>query len=110
VFHGNKTGDLVEKAIEGKTNIILTNACNWQQPTYVDWIEGGADLGELIWKYKPRKVICLGKVAAQMVRYEINGYDEKELPELVLLQHPSFIIRFNRNPTAYIHALKRQVS
>lgn len=105
VFHGNRTGDLVEEAIEGLTNIILTNACNYQLPHEqgMDY-EGWAELRYLIQKHEPRKVICLGEVAYNVVlRQRIKGL------KIVKMVHPSWVNRFNhgdRKP--FIKQLRRE--
>ena len=107
MFHGNKTGDLVEKAIDGKSNIILTNACNWQQPTYLDWNEGAMDLEKLLDKYKPCKIICLGMVAANTVTQQLGNLMYS--PKVEILAHPSYVIRFNLNPSTYTERLRQLV-
>lgn len=89
VFHGNRTGDLVERAIDGLENIILTNVVNFQDYSSQQLQEGIDDLKELVLTYKPKKIICLGGLAKFTVQH-INCDSEK-----IYIAHPSFVLRFN---------------
>lgn len=91
-LQGNRTGDFVSEAIGDRTNIILTNVVNLLYSGKFDRKTGLADgileLIEMIEKHQPRKIICLGAIAAEYINsIKINI-------RLIKLPHPSFINRF----------------
>lgn len=95
-LEGNGTGDFVHEAIGPKTNIILTNIVNYYYPGNFDHkkkdmiTEGILDIIHLIEFYNPRKIICLGNIAADYVR------SIKTTVPVIELRHPSWVNRFHR--------------
>lgn len=102
VFHGNRTGDFVEKMIEGFTNLILTNVCNFQKPhTYRETAYQIRQLKILILEHNPHKIICLGAIAQMVVRdlgFSITGFS-----------HPSHVLRFNLQPEEYLKKIRNEI-
>lgn len=103
VFHGNRTGDLVEQVIKGKKNIFLTNVFNYRIDGKItkDIIRIGVlELRNELLKQKPYKVIALGNFAYEHVLELIK--DTGLHLNIVKLQHPSYILRFNKPKDLYI--------
>jgi uracil-DNA glycosylase len=113
VFHGNRTGDFIEKAISGHTNLILTNGINLYSKADItnDRLyqhKGQKELMKLINDYNPKKIICLGNFAELQI-YKIYG--AAKLPfELIKLAHPSYVLRFNIEVAEYAKKLKKALS
>ena len=103
---GNLTGDFVEEAIEGKTNLILTNVVNVLyhgrfDNTYLG--DGLLELLHLFETHQPKQVICLGGIAQKWVASIWRPSD----CALVNLPHPSWVNRFrNKDRIDYVQALK----
>jgi hypothetical protein len=112
VFHGNKTGDLVEKLIKGKQNIYLTNVFNVylkeEKITSTIVKEGAEELRDDVVKYKPVKVIALGTVAADTVE-KISNEKGMHKFKLVKLRHPSFVMRFKKGVKEYEEEFKKEL-
>ena len=103
-FHGNRTGDFIESVIEGKTNIILTNAN--QFPKKQDDIRGFLDLDLVIDSYHPVKIICLGQKAKRAMEHIGNIWGS----EIVYLDHPSYRLRFNKDIEDYKQQLLNELA
>jgi hypothetical protein len=95
VFHGNRTGDFIESIIEGKSNIILTNANNFPQTQST--LEGAVALHKLISVYRPAKIICLGRKAKRVLGFYVFPRDVN----VKYFDHPSYRLRFNKNVDEY---------
>jgi hypothetical protein len=112
VFHGNKTGDLVEKLIKGKENIYLTNVFNVylkDEKITSDIVkEGVEELRDDVIKYKPVKVIALGTVAADTAE-KISNEKGMHKFKIVKLKHPSFIMRFKKGVKEYEEKFKKEL-
>jgi uracil-DNA glycosylase len=105
VFHGNRTGDLVEEIIKDQDNIILTNTSNWikQDQHKLSAHEGAKDLIDIVSRFKPRKIICLGTYAFNFVN------DRGFTVPIVHLPHPSWVLRFNKDKNNYIKKFKHEL-
>lgn len=120
VFHGNRTGDLIEKAIKGLHNIYLTNVFNTycpgaQMKDLKEVIEEGIqDLTAAIKNLKPKKIICLGSVASKGVQGALKHAEKAfsdlkhPMPEVVTVQHPSYVIRFNKGVEAHVEKIRKE--
>lgn len=95
VWEGNRSADLLKWVIGTKTNIYLTNVCNYREMTPKNVEEGLYDLKVLIDDLQPKKIICLGGYAYLKVKK--LGFD---IP-IQKLPHPSFITRFNKDREFY---------
>jgi len=105
VFHGNRTGDLIEKVIQSKSNIFLTNVINQRVDGKItlEVVEEGRrefinDVAEL----DPCKIICLGKFAYHHATLWLSSVPKIEI---VHVQHPSYVLRFNKDVENYINKL-----
>jgi|SRR5205085_7637243 hypothetical protein len=105
VFHGNRTGDFIEALIEGKSNIILTNANNF--PASQSTAQGAFELLSLILKYQPKKVILLGRKARLALDLVIDP--TMRFFETKCFDHPSYRLRFNRNVEEYRQELLKEL-
>lgn len=107
VFHGNRTGDFIEKMIADCKSVYLTNVFNY----YVDEItdemydQGLKELKEDILALKPYKCILLGRVASLRVRKLCSEMNLKV--SLTDLEHPSYVLRFNKDKDIYTTKLKK---
>jgi uracil-DNA glycosylase family 4 len=114
VFHGNRTGDLVEKAIEGLHGIYLTNIFNTYCPgedmkDIADVVEKGIqDLRKEILLIEPKKIVCLGDFAAKGVMKALNNLG-KPNPIVRCLPHPSYVIRFNKGTEDLVKKIRAEV-
>lgn len=102
-WEGNRSGDLVQEAIKGLSNIYLTNVMNYYVKGEIsaDVISKGVEqLRKDIEKYKPAKIICMGDFAFNHVRI-INPSGE-----VIKFKHPSYLIRFQKPKKLYIKELK----
>lgn len=108
-LQGNRTGDFVDEAIDGRTNIILANIVNLQYRGDFDHkigvADGIIDLIEIIEVYKPRKIICLGNIAAKYIKSI-----KSDIP-VVELRHPSWINRFRHKlRSEYLKILSNELN
>lgn len=99
-LHGNRTGDFVHTAIEGLTNIILTNVTNslykgdFRKDETLQ--EGVQELEKLFKEYLPSKVICLGAHAAKYAAsISMRRHVLEKDCEVICLPHPSWVSRFH---------------
>lgn len=109
-LEGNGTGDFVHEAIGDKTNIILTNIVNYYYEGNFDHkkkdliCEGILDLIHLIEFYSPKKIICLGNIAADYMR------SIKTTIPIIEMRHPSWVNRFQRkHRDQYIKQLSNEL-
>lgn len=115
VFHGNRTGDFIEEIIDeidSPQRIFLTNVTNYQIDIKTErhlkfYIEKG--LAELIGHaehFKPRRIIALGDFAYNKI---IDLTSLSYFIPVRKLQHPSFILRFNKSRDMYKTNLKQLI-
>lgn len=107
VFHGNRSGDFIEKVIEGKTNIVLTNVQQVYYPGSLrlkgkEHSDGIVSLYNLISRVNPKLIICLGQYASQSLEMMPFQRDCK----VISLPHPSWTLRFNKSQKPYHEALQ----
>lgn len=91
VWEGNRSAFLLEEALEDRKNIILTNVCNYQQVTPSRLKRGVSDVVDMVRDYRPRMVLCLGKLSYNESRQALN---KSEMYNIQYLPHPSFVLRF----------------
>jgi uracil-DNA glycosylase len=118
-WEGNKTGDLMQKAIKDCENVFLTNVFNTYvyetsetgkktkaKDISVDTINDGLqDLNEAISTYKPRKIVALGTwVEKQLANVDIKG------AKIVKLWHPGFVKRFGKDETVWIKNVQDEIN
>ena len=103
VWEGNRSGDFITEVCEdyGLDNVILTNVCNYQEMTAERIEEGLNDIVNMTMMFQVRKFVCLGDFAYNHLK--TIGVDP------IKLEHPSFILRFNRNREEYINRLVKAV-
>lgn len=100
VWEKNRSAVLLNEAIEGLTNLYLTNVCNYTTLTDEHLREGLSDLKNDISVYKPSQIICFGKEAFDHVlKLEPDS-------RIIRIYHPSYIIRFNKDREAWKRLLQ----
>lgn len=101
-FHGNRTGDFIEKICFAiPIPIILSNAYNYQVDSLKDIDEDVAmqDLHRLLDDYNICGIVCLGQVAHDILK-KFMSKQECKLSH-VTLEHPTPILRFNKDLVTY---------
>lgn len=98
-----RTSNLLREAVDGYTNIVLTNVCNYQDMSDEHLEEGLEDLRKMIEDLEPKLIVCLGGFSR---RYVLSLKPECRV---VSLQHPSYVVRFNRNRQEYINNIRSQL-
>lgn len=98
-----RTSNLLREAVEGYTNIVLTNVCNYQLMSTENVDEGMEDLKKMLDDLEPRKVIALGSYAYLALQVLKLDFPVKRL------NHPSFIVRFNRDREEYITKIRKEL-
>ena len=109
---GNRAAKLVNRAIEGLDNIILTNVCNYTTITEEGFKEGMEDILKLVDKYRPSKVICLGEYSYYEVSKFLMAYDLRLNYDISIykVHHPSYVFRFSViNQDDYIKELRELI-
>lgn len=107
-WHGNKSADLLNEAIDGYSNIILTNICQYREINETNLLEGMNDIIRLIITFKPKTVLCLGNYAwenAEKIRTN-GGEIYQRYAKFDKLDHPSYIVRFNKDRQQWINNLR----
>jgi uracil-DNA glycosylase len=107
VFHGNRTGDLVEEVVGDYGNVFLTNVFNYWTHGKIKKeiiLLGMKELKEDIKFFEPQKIICLGNFAFDKV-CSIEGLKMT----IIKLPHPSYILRFNKDIENYKERLKEAI-
>ncbi len=109
VFQGNRTGDLIQEVIKDFDNIHLTNIFNVIVPKITPEViqSGSEELLNEIKELNPSKVICLGKIAQSTVSKLVSENDLNLW--IVNFQHPSYILRFNKNKEEYKARIKEEL-
>lgn len=105
-LQGNKTGDLVSEAIQGIPNIYLTNIFNvlTKNPTKEMIARGLFKLKEDIADLEPVKIVLLGRwTEEQFLKLELDK-------PYIALEHPSFILRFNKDKAEYLMRLRAAIT
>ncbi len=97
VWEGNRSGDFINNIVKDLKNILLTNVCNYKDPTPPKRTLGIYELISDIKINKPRKIICLGKHPFNIVKQ----YKLDEKFKTVKLLHPSYVLRFNKDVKNY---------
>lgn len=95
-WHGNRSADLLESAIKGVKNIILTNITNTFTTGALtkDMIRTGLDdLSQLFIKHDPKLVIFVGAFAQKHGSSILHGTRSASI------NHPSFVLRFSKDQT-----------
>lgn len=108
VFHGNRTGDFIENIIKNKKNIYLTNILNYTHKSTLSNRE--IELAKLKLRIKiniikPIKIICLGNTVKKILLSMIN----EEKVKCIFLEHPSFILRFNKDIENYKNKFEKEL-
>ena len=101
-WEGNRSGDFISNGLRNIPNLYLTNVCNYQEMTPERVAEGYSDLRVFYSEQDVKKVICLGLFAAEHVK-------KMGLPVDVIMHHPSFVLRFNKDADAYLKRLRREI-
>jgi len=115
VFHGNKSGDFIEKILKNERDLYITNLCNIKitDETSDTLKYRLLDIGRKILlndikDANPLKILCLGKD----VKHDVDIIIKKlnmNIP-VIEIEHPSYILRFNKNKVKYknkiLHELK----
>jgi len=108
VWEGNRSGDFVKETLADAKNVYFTNLCNYyltadlNEKVDVKYFEEGfEDLKKAVEKYQPRKIVCLGQ--------PVSEFAMKHFKNVVSLPHPSYILRFNKDVTAFKRKLRREV-
>lgn len=99
-----RTSSLLREAVDGYTNVVLTNVCNYQVMSDEHLQEGLIDLQKMIEDLEPKKIVCLGGFARRHV------LSLKPECKVVSISHPSYIVRFNRDKEQYINNIRSQLS
>lgn len=102
VWEGNRSGDFINTTVQNKSNIYLTNLFNYSLETKITRkiLETGLkELRKDIETMLPCKIVCLGVVSYSEIKKMNLG-----IP-LFKLEHPSYILRFNKNREKYINKL-----
>lgn len=105
VWSGNRSGKFISEILQGKTNIYLTNILNYHVDGAISdelVVKGISELQHDIEKLNPRKIICLGNFAGDTIK---NKLPLKIYIPIVILNHPSYILRFNKDKNAYTRKL-----
>ena len=105
VFHGNRTGDLIEKIVKDK-NVFLTNIINFRVKGRIskeDIEAGRQEFLNDIERLKPQKVICLGNFSYTAVSKWLKSMSRQI--DVIKITHPSYILRFNKDIDIYINKL-----
>lgn len=107
---GNKTGDFIEEAIFGYSNLILTNVVNRYYPGDFDpkkfIAEGLTDLIHMIEHENPSRIIALGGIAQKYVHSMVVPDD----CDIVDFPHPAWINRFKSGYRhEYINQLQKHI-
>lgn len=109
-WHGNRSADLLRSVIDGSENIVLTNACQYREMTDKQAEDGQYDLSVLINELQPFKIICLGNYSFNVVKHLMqNGFIKCKngtSMSVYRLDHPSYIIRFNKDKPEWEEKLK----
>ncbi len=108
VWEGNRSGDFVKQTLLKAENVYFTNLCNYYLEEDLDgevdvkyFEQGFEDLKQAVEKYKPRKLVCLGK--------PVGAFAMKHFKNVKCLLHPSYVLRFNKDVEAYRNQLRREV-
>lgn len=104
VWEGNKSADLLLKAIDGIDNLFITNICNYQDPLDRSRIsEGLDDLRKAVEVYQPERIVCIGARAHLAVMATVPQIHIRKLT------HPSYVIRFGKDQQRWIDRLRRAI-
>ena len=101
---GNRSGDLMMEVAARIPNLYLTNVCNYQEMNNDRIQEGLRDIRNFLLMNRVDKIVCLGLFAYE----NIKSIDTGNIPVKVF-HHPSFVLRFNKNPEQYKRRLKMEL-
>lgn len=101
VWEGNRSADFLLACLDGISGVFLTNACNYQDPSAEDLLEGSEDLRSAIEVWQPKRVICLGEIAYAAV----DALEIVPPSQISVFFHPSFVVRFNKDKDGYKESL-----
>lgn len=105
-WEGNRSGDFIHEIAIGYDGVMFTNTCQFEKPHSEQMREQGLD--ELAFKIStinPPCIICLGKVAKHEVIKAVDSCNVH--PNLYFMDHPSFVLRFNKGVGKYATKLRR---
>lgn len=115
VLSGNRIGDLLAEGIGAKINIYMTNVFNDYYPEIKDGKypeavvkEGKEQLIRDINRVQPKKIICLGTYALKHATECVKKCKVKR-PTVVMIPHPSYIIRFNKDRNKWKQQLQKEL-
>lgn len=110
----NRSAKLLNEAIKGYDNLILTNICNYTVVNHEHLIEGYEDLRDLTKKYTPKKIICLGDYSFQhmkiLMTMKFVRAGKAQLVAVYKRHHPSYITRFNKDKKEWIEDIRGIIS
>lgn len=107
-FHGTRVGDMIEEAVKDYENVILTYAINYtstrETKKMLDdrYYEGKEDLEHLINRYKPFRILCLGRQAMDLIN-DLILFDENVF--IYCLPSPDEIFRTRKDTGVYERVL-----
>lgn len=104
VWESNRSGDFMDSVLDESVNVFVTNICNYQEWNIDHRLEGIADLIADYKKLKPRKIIALGCISYDICNHLFLGGCK-----IVMLTHPSFVLRFNRDIDGYKEKLLKEI-
>lgn len=109
VWEKNRSARLLHESLDGRENIILTNICNYTEINQDRLIEGYNDISNLVYRYKPTRIICLGTYAYDHITamctarlIKPHGFSIA----IYKLNHPSYIARFNKDKDEWINKVR----
>jgi uracil-DNA glycosylase len=112
VWEGNRSGDLMQKAIQGLTDLYLTNISNVYSTEELtpEMIASGLDnLANDIIKYEPVKILLFGEFAQKKFKKFFKTREEINNAEVISLLHPSYIVRFNKDQKRWIDDVRSKI-
>lgn len=105
----NKSANFLQDCLTDVNNIVLTNVCQYKTFNKHTLEEGLYDLQVMADYLQPSKIICLGEIAYKHVS---KMYIDLRLPPTIgilgvkKIEHPSFILRFNKDQQKYRYTLR----
>lgn len=105
VWEGNRSGDFIDELTKDLNNLYLTNVCNHLVLSNENVSVGVDHLRLIAMVLQPSKVVCLGEFAHRYVK-QLMG----ELYPIVKLEHPSYVLRFNRDVEGYKKKLLKELT
>ena len=119
-WEGNKSSDLMNDATKHCKNAVYTNISNEYIPTRKISIDddaiiaGSKKLASLILHYKPHKILLFSTFTARAFKKHVQSNAQLsthiENTAIIELQHPSYVLRFNKDKTAWIKEVQHAIT